>query len=108
MSFYSISIHTYSSYFFHSVFRGIQAYSCIDLKEDLIKGECYETVPTSRHLFIGDLIQLDMQLEIGLEIRFTVNSVTEGACLWVTRCNFSRQLCHLDTPLHLYIYLRDQ
>jgi hypothetical protein len=25
-------------------FRGIQAYSCIDLKEDSIKGECYETV----------------------------------------------------------------
>jgi hypothetical protein len=32
-------------------FRGIQAYSCIDLKEDLIKGECYETASVpNRHL----------------------------------------------------------
>ena len=34
-------------------FRGILAYSCIDLKEDSIKGECCETTPirerTSTH-----------------------------------------------------------
>ena len=90
------------------VFRVISAYSCIDLKEDSIKRECYETVPANRHLFIDDLIQLDVQSEKGLEIRFTVNCVTEGACLLVTRCNFSRQLCPLDTPLHLYIYIRDR
>jgi len=61
-------------------------------------------VPANRHLFIGDLIQLDVQLEIGSDIRFTVNCVTEGACLLVTRCNFSCQLCPLDTPLHMYIF----
>ena len=61
-------------------------------------------MPASRHLFIGDLIQLDVQLEIGLEIRFIVNGVAEGACLLVTRCNFSCQLCPLDTPLHMYIF----
>ena len=41
--------------FFHSVFREISAYSCIDLKEDSIKGECYEMVSLNRHPF-GDLI----------------------------------------------------
>ena len=45
MSFYGISIHTYSLDFSHMVFRGIQTYSYIDLKEDSIKGECCETTP---------------------------------------------------------------
>ena len=41
--------------FFHRGFRGISAYSCIDLKEDSIKGKCYETVSLNRYPF-GDLI----------------------------------------------------
>ena len=42
--------------------------------------------------------------QLGLEIRLVVNYVTEGACLLVTRCNFSHWLCPLDIPLHMYIF----
>jgi len=108
MSFYSISIHIYSSDFFHRVFREISAYSCIDLKEDLIKGGERRQY-TNMHPCTDDLIHPYGSVrrpykQLGLEIRLVVNCVTEGACLLMTRCNFSHRLCPFDTPLHMYIF----